>query len=176
MLYSIELRSRSPFGLFFSSVDSFLDAGLLAGQIAEVEDTCTTYFTVLVHLDAVDEGGLEREDSFDTDTTGNLADREGLGERIHTLHLNDDTSEFLEAFLVSLFDSVGNGDGITGLEFRVGSGFLILESLLCNFNQIHNSKILYATLRFGSLQEVAFVLGLQRYELLTNLQIFFAKK
>ena len=71
-----------PEGLFFSSVDFFLDAGLLTGQIAEVEDTCATHFTVLVHLDLVDEGGLEGEDSLHTDASGNLADREGLGERM----------------------------------------------------------------------------------------------
>ena len=81
-----------PKGLFLSgSVDFFLDAGLLTGQVAEVEDTCATHFTVLVHLDLVDERGLEREDSLDSDATGNLADRKGLGERIRTLHLDDDT-------------------------------------------------------------------------------------
>ena len=60
MLYSIELWSQMPCGLFvFSSfVDSFLDAGLLTGQIAELEDTCATHFTVLVHFDAVNERGL----------------------------------------------------------------------------------------------------------------------
>ena len=123
MLYSIELRSHSPFGLFFSSVDFFFDSSLLAGQVAEVEDTCATYFTVLVHLDTVDERGLEREDSFDTNATGNLADRERPGERIHALHLNNDTSELLEALLVSFLDPIGNGDGVTGLEFREFSCF-----------------------------------------------------
>ncbi len=60
MLYSIELWSQVPCGLFFLSsfVDSFLDAGLLTGEVAEIEDACATHFTVLVHLDAVNERGL----------------------------------------------------------------------------------------------------------------------
>ena len=115
MLYSIELWSQVPCGLFvFSSfVDSFLDASLLTGQVAEVEDTCATHFTVLVDLDLVDERGLEREDSLDTDTAGNLTDGKSLGERIHALHLDDDTAELLVALLVSFFDPVGHGDRVT---------------------------------------------------------------
>ena len=142
MLYSIELRSQLPCGLFvFSSfVDSFLDAGLLTGEVAEVEDTCATHFTVLVHLDFVNERGLEREDSFDSDTTGNFPYGKGLRERIHALHLDDDTSEFLVALLVSFLDPVGHGDGVTGLELREFGCFAAGKSLLCYFDQIHNFK------------------------------------
>ena len=125
-------------GLFFSSVDLFLDAGLLTGEVAEVEDTCATHFTVLVHLDAVNERGREREDSFDSDTAGNLADGERLRERIHALHLDDDSSELLEALLVSFLDPVGHGDGVTCLELREFGGLATGKSLLCYFDQIHN--------------------------------------
>ena len=140
MLYSIELWSQlvGLFGLLiFCNVDFLADAGLLTGEVTEVEDTCATHFTILVNLNAVNEGRLEREDSLYTYTTGNLADREGLGERIGTFHLNNYSAELLESFLITFLDSVGNGNSVTGLELRVGSYFLILESLLCNFNQIH---------------------------------------
>ncbi len=60
MLYSIELGSRNillflgGFGLL--GVVALLDAGLLASEIAEVEDASPAYLTVLVDSDAVDEG------------------------------------------------------------------------------------------------------------------------
>ena len=43
-----------------------LDAGLLAGQVAQVVDACTTYDTDLVDLDLVDVGRIEGEDTLDT--------------------------------------------------------------------------------------------------------------
>ena len=65
MLYSVELRSRiigaGPMcGLCFCFLLgnvhlTLLDAGLLAGKVAEVEDTCPADFTDLVDLDGVDE-------------------------------------------------------------------------------------------------------------------------
>ena len=60
MLYSIELGSRnislflSGFGLL--GVVALLNAGLLAGEIAEVEDASPADLTILVDSDAVDEG------------------------------------------------------------------------------------------------------------------------
>ena len=128
-----------PFGgheatsLFFCSVDFLADAGLLTGEVSEVEDAGAADLAVLVHLNAVNERGLVGENSLYTHATGNLADGEGFGERVHTTDLDDHTTELLESLLITFLDSVGNGDGITGLELRVGSGFVILESLLCNF-------------------------------------------
>ena len=62
VLYSVELRSRvaGQAGglLLFVLYDSlgFLDAGLLAGEVAEVEDACSADFSYLVELDGIDEG------------------------------------------------------------------------------------------------------------------------
>ena len=60
MLYSIELGSRNIFlflgGFGLLGVVALLDAGLLAGEIAEVEDASPAYLAVLVDSDAVDEG------------------------------------------------------------------------------------------------------------------------
>ena len=72
MLYSIELRSqlpaRRPGYLSLGSLDAlrFLDASLLAGELAEVEDTSAANVTELVDLNLLDERRLERENSFNT--------------------------------------------------------------------------------------------------------------
>ena len=147
--------------LIFCSVDLLLDAGLLTGKITEVEDACAANLTDLVYLDAVNERGLVGENPFNTYAAGYLADSECPCEGIHTLYLDNYSTEFLESLLITFLDSVGHGDCVTGLELRIGGNFLILESLLCNFNQIHNTKYfcLSATLRFGSLQEVAVKFG-----------------
>ena len=131
-------KCRQATSLFLCHVNLLADTGFLTGEITEVEDAAAADLAELVNLDTVNERRLEGENSFNADTTGNLADREGLGERIGTFHLNNYSAELLESFLITFLDSVGNGDGVTGLEFRIGSNFLILESLLCYFNQIHN--------------------------------------
>ena len=60
MLYSIELGSRNIFlflgGFGLLGVVALLDAGLLAGEIAEVEYASPADLTILVDSDAVDEG------------------------------------------------------------------------------------------------------------------------
>ncbi len=141
MLYSIELWSRLEgrwaAALFFCSVNLLADTCLLTGEVAEVEDTGAANLAELVDLDAVDERGLIGENPFYAHATGNLTHRESLGEGIHTTDLDHNATEFLKPFFISLFNPVGNGDGVTGLELREGSNFTALESLLCNFNQIH---------------------------------------
>ena len=62
------------FSKFFCHELLLLDAGLLTGEVAEVEDACPADFTDLIELDAVDGRRLIREDSFDTHATGNFAD------------------------------------------------------------------------------------------------------
>ena len=99
-----------------------LDTGLLTGQIAEVVDAGAANHTNLVDLDLLDMGRVEREDTFDAHTVGNLADGEHLGLAL-TLDLDNHTPEALEALLAALDDFVGNGDRVTSLERRhVGFG------------------------------------------------------
>ena len=143
MLYSIELRSHyagmNPavvlFGGGFLYVPlRFLDTGFLAGEVAEVEDACPADFTNLVDFNLVNERALVREDPFDTDAVGYLADGKGPCVRGSTANLDDYTAEILEPVLVSFFDPVGDGDGVTGLEFRIGGCFVLREGLLHQFN------------------------------------------
>ena len=110
----------------------FFDAGLLAGEIAEVEDAGPADLSYLVDLNAVDEGGLVGENPFHSDAAAYLADREGLGEGVGALDLDDRASKFLKPFLIALFDSVGHGDGVTGLELGELCCLSVIESLLCN--------------------------------------------
>ena len=147
MLYSVELRSlgeaspgREDFYLLGVGLDEFLllDASLRSGEVAEVVDAGAADLTDLVDLDAVDEGGLDGENPLDSDATGNLADGERLGEGIGALDLDHDASELLEPFLVSFFNLVGHGDGVTCLELGEAGYFVVRKCLLCNLYQIHN--------------------------------------
>ena len=150
MLYSIELRSQylaGPVpgkdlfggGLFDDALGLF-DASLLAGKLAEVEDACPADLTDLVELDGLDGRKLVRENPLDSDAAGNLADGESPGERGGTANLDDDALELLKSFLVTFLDPVGHGDGVTGLELRIGSGLVLRECLLYNLDVIHNNQ------------------------------------
>ena len=143
MLYSIELRSREGL-LAFGSELPFLDAGLLALQVAEVENTGAADLAVLVDLNGIDERGLIRENPFDTDAAGNLPDGKCAGVRGGTADLDDHASELLKSVLVAFLDPVGHGDGVTGLELGESRSFSIGESFLYNLDVIHNFKLLAA--------------------------------
>ena len=111
------LSGGSGFLLLRAAHALLLDAGLLAGQVAQVVDACTTDDTDLVDLDLVDVGRVEREDALDTHAVRYLADREHLG-LARTLDLDHYAAEALDTLLVTLDDPVGNGDRVTGLERR----------------------------------------------------------
>jgi len=110
----------NPGGFFFFPRPLFclallLDTSLLAGQLAQVVDTCATHDTHLVDLDVLDVGRIEGEDTLDAHTVGNLADREHLG-LARTLDLDNHAAETLHALLVTLDDLVRYGDRIACLE------------------------------------------------------------
>ena len=122
----LSLLSR---GLFHHAL-RFLDAGLLAGKVAEVEDTCATDFTDFVQFNLVNGRRLIREDSLDTDTVGNFPDGEGLRVRGGTTNLDHHAAEALETLLVAFLDPVRHRDGVAGFELRVGGSFVLGERLL----------------------------------------------
>ena len=123
MLYSVELGSqyRVPWLLGCGSGGDgsslfLLDPGFLAGQASQVEDTCTTYFTGFVEFNRVDERGVVRENTLDSDSVRHLADGERLGDT-STTFLDHDTAEFLDTLLavtlgVVFLDLVSHGDGV----------------------------------------------------------------
>ena len=140
MLYSIELRSRLPalppdlslLGLL-DGYALFLDAGLLAGQVAEVEDAGATHFTDLVDGDAVDCRGLEGENPLHSDAVGDLTHGESAGQGRGTADLYYHSAEILQTELVAFLDFAGNGDGVAGLEFGILCNVLVYKGFFCYF-------------------------------------------
>lgn len=137
-----------------------LDTGLLTGQIAEVVDAGAANHTNLVDLDLLDMGRVEREDTFDAHTVGNLADGEHLGLAL-TLDLDHYTAEALQALLVTLDDLVRHGDGITGIErryvgIRLGPQLLVYELDDCVFvhccNEINGFRIQHSRCTSATIQ------------------------
>ena len=92
-------------------------------------------FTRAFDNDGVDARGVDREDTFDSDCTGHLADRDGLADA-RVLLLNNDALERLDTFL-GTFDNLDvNGNGIASTEFRkVGLQIFVLD---CFNVQGHN--------------------------------------
>ena len=129
-------------GVFQDAAFGFLDAGLLAGEVAQIEDAGAAYFTDLVQFYLLDEGGLVRENPFYAHASGNLADREGLGVGGSSTNLDNHSAEFLEPVLVSFPDPVSYGDCVAGLESRIGCSFVLGERILHKLNQIHVKNLL----------------------------------
>jgi hypothetical protein len=117
------------------------DAGSLAGQVAEVVETCATYATLLVNDYALNEWRLHWENALYTDAVRNLANGETL---LCTMTRNTDdyASVLLDTLLVTLLDLVGNSDRVAAVECR--KLFAGGESLFCNFHQIcHNDCLMF---------------------------------
>ena len=109
------------------------DAGLLAGEVAEVVELGTTYLTYLVHLDALDGGGLDGEDTLHTYGAGHLANGETLLVAVAG-NLDDNAAIELDTLLGAFNNFVCYGDGVTSLE----CGVLLAggESLFGDFDKI----------------------------------------
>jgi len=104
-----------------------LDTGLLAGESAEIEDTCSAHHTVLVHLNAGDARIAEREYTLYTNTSADLAHGESLSGTAAAA-LKHYALEFLWARLSTFCDEVFHGDGVTTLELGMLNS--LVESLL----------------------------------------------
>lgn len=119
-------------GLFLFLHEALLDAGLLAGEIAQVIEFCAANLTVLVDGDRFDEGRFNREDTFHSDAVGNLAH----GEALFVLMARDadyHTAILLDTFLVALFDTVSDSDGVAGAKL-IEFFFRSCECFLRDFN------------------------------------------
>src|SRR5699024_6003633 len=98
-----------------SYVAFFLDAGFLSRQVAQVVNPRTAHDAHLVHFDAVDVRGVERENALHADAVGDFTDGKHF-RNAAAFYLNDHTAETLDALLVSFHDFVGYGNGIAALE------------------------------------------------------------
>ena len=96
---------------------ALLDAGFLTRTLAEVVQFSTTYFTVLVNCNALDEGAVHREDTLYTDVAAHLTNREAL---LLSASVDADyiTAELLNTLFITLFDTVTYRNLISCLECR----------------------------------------------------------
>ena len=108
-----------------------LDAGLLAGETAEIVEASPTNFADAVDGDLVDERRVHREDTLDTDAIGDLADGEALANTF-ALDLDNYALEDLNTLLVTLLDLVGDGNRVARLERRQLDA--TLEGVLSNLD------------------------------------------
>ena len=111
---------------------ALLDAGFFTRTLAEVIQFGTTYFTVLVHSNALNEGAVNREDTLYTNVAAHFANCEALLVAA-TMDANDITAELLYTLFVTLFNTVTNSYLITCLECRK-LFFLAGKSLLSYFD------------------------------------------
>ena len=109
----------------------FFDASSFAREFPHVGDLVAADFTVLDHFDLGDRGGVDRESTFDTDTSGDLADGEALANTF-ALDLDNYALEDLNTLLVTLLDLVGDGNRVARLERRQLDA--TLEGVLSNLD------------------------------------------
>ena len=127
-----EKNKRDPFRDPFELLNAaLLDAGFLTRTLAEVVQFGTTYFTVLVDSDALDEGAVHREDTLNTYVAAHLANCEAFLVAA-TMDADYITAELLNTLFVTFFDTITNGYLVTCLECREFF-FLTGKSLLGYF-------------------------------------------
>ena len=120
-------------GLIFlcESHTLFSDAGLLAGEVAQIVELSATNLTNLVDSDAVDAGTFEGENTLHTYCAGHLAHGEALLDAM-TSDFDDNAAILLYALLVAFDNFVSYGDGVTSLEGRMN--LACSKCFFSNFN------------------------------------------
>src|SRR5512134_883358 len=93
------------------------DARLLPGHLAEVEQLRPADVALLLHLDLLEEGGVDRIGALHADAVRLLADLEGGGDAV-PVEPDDDPLEILDALLLSLLDPGKDADGVPHVELR----------------------------------------------------------
>ena len=103
----------SAANLFSSNGNSsLLDTGFLTSEFAEIVELSATHLTILVHLDALDVGRLDGEDTLHTYGARHLTNGETLLVSV-TGNLDDYATIELDAFLVSLDNFVSDSHSVT---------------------------------------------------------------
>ena len=97
---------------------SLFDPGLLAAQVAQVEQLGPAYLAQPHDVDLLDVGRMEREDAFHTDAAGGLAHREGGAQPVTAPAGDDVALEDLRASLVAFDDLDPYTHTVAGPELR----------------------------------------------------------
>src|SRR5512139_2857868 len=93
------------------------DARLLPGNLAEVEQLRPADVALLLHLDLLEEGGVDRVGALHSHAVRLLADLEGGGDAV-PVEPDDDPLEILDALLLPLLDPREDADGVPHVELR----------------------------------------------------------
>src|ERR1051326_7653115 len=118
---------RSFFAALFLALALFFDARGFAAEIPEVVELCAADAAMTFDLDLIDRRRIEGEHSFDSDSSGDLADGEHLA-RTTAFARDDETLEDLDALFVAFLDLHVDLDGVAGREVRdVGARFARLD-------------------------------------------------
>ena len=115
---------------------AFFDTGLLTGQITQVVQFCAANLTVAVDLDLIDIRAVQRENTLNTFTVGDTANRDRLSNS-GTLAGNYRTGIKLNTLFSALFNLVVDADGIADNE--VGMTILIGVFLSDFLNSVHKT-------------------------------------
>ena len=94
-----------------------LDAGCLAFEFTQVVQTAATHETAGYDIDVVDEGGVEGEDTLNTNAVGNLAHSKG-GASGAAVNADDAALENLNTLFFAFNNAQVNLDGVAGTEGR----------------------------------------------------------
>lgn len=95
----------------------FLDTCVLRRQSSEVCQLSSSDFTAADNFDLIDDRGMNREGSLDTDTVGDLTYGKGCSDTA-VASVNYNAFVNLNTCLVSFMDTYMNTYRVTGLELR----------------------------------------------------------
>ena len=102
-------------GLLTHVVTLLLDTGSLTCEITQIVKLSATNLTNLVHLDALNVGRLDGEDTLNTNGTRHLANSEALL-LLMTADLDDNATIELDTLLRTLDNFVSDSYSVTSLE------------------------------------------------------------
>ena len=122
---------KNAISLLCSDNSSLLNASFLTGKLAEVVQFGAAHFTYLVHLDALDVGRFEGEDTLNADGAGHFAYGKTLL-LLMTIDFDDNTAIQLDTLFVAFDDFVCHGDGVA--RFELGELFAGGKSFFSNLD------------------------------------------
>lgn len=101
--------------LFFANVAFLFDTRFFTCKVTQVVDSRSANNTDFVYFDAFNVRRIEWENTLHTYSVGNFTYRKHLCYAT-TFYLDNHTAEALNTLLVTLYDLVGNGYGVTAFE------------------------------------------------------------
>jgi len=130
-LLNADVGGKEGLCLLLDAGALLLDTCSLTRELAQVVQLGAAHLTNLVHLDAVNVGRLDGEDTLHTDGTRHFANSETLFLAM-AYDLDDHTTVELDALLRTLDNFVSDSNSVTSLELRV-----LLAGCKCFFSNFN---------------------------------------